>query len=292
VWPTDTPTPDPTTTPDPTGSPTHTPTHTPTPTPTPTGNGVVPVFGTVASDPADNGFVQVSVSSDSAITQVTAYLTPINASGPTTTTVAGFTLVSGTAQDGVWRSPRLADLPGYTNYSVDVSATDTDGDTAAQASAGQIAFFKQARVTGTTLTPAMLDIQHQTLGASGVASVFDPRTGEVAPLADQALCVAVAGAGYSTTTAADGSYSVSVRPDLRSAGTGPVSLDITAWIPENDGTNGYVTVQHGTVPFTVSPSRIRLDSTVDRFNYGGHESVSGVVEYLYGGTGTRRPACR
>ncbi|MEU2624775.1 hypothetical protein ABZ642_42830 [Streptomyces sp. NPDC007157] len=299
--PSDTPSDTPTPSDPPTGESSDTPTHADTtpsdppsgdPTPDPSssapadGTGA-PVFGDVGSDPSDAGFLTVAVSSDSAITEVSAQLTELHGADPATVAVTGFTLVSGTPQDGVWRSPRMSQLPSYGGYDVTVNALDSDGDSTSAADTTTVDVEPKPVFADRSISPAVLDMEHTHITLSGRISLFDPITGDTSPLAGQALSV-VAEYAYSAVTAADGSYAIDVAPQLNGENTPSVPVSLSFWIANPDGTNTYVLVDDKTLPVVVSPSRIRLDHTSVKIKYGAKASSSGVVEYLY--DGTWRPA--
>lgn len=310
------PTADPTSTDTPTTTPSGTPSDTPTPpigepsdSPTPSdptpsdppsgdptpapsssapadGTGA-PVFGSVGSDSSDAGYLTVAVSSDSAITEVSADLTELRGANPATVAVTGFTLVSGTPQDGVWRSPRMSQLPSYGSYDVTVSAQDSDGDSTSSAHATTVDVEPKPVFADRSISPAVLDVEHTHVQLSGRVSLFDPITGDTSPLAGKELS-ATAENGSSAVTAADGSYAIDVKPKLNGLNATSVPVSLSFWIANPDGTNTYVLVDSKTLPVVVSPSRIRLDHSSVRIKFGAKASSSGVVEYLY--DGTWRPA--
>ncbi|MFF3575961.1 hypothetical protein [Streptomyces mirabilis] len=246
-----------------------------------------PVFGSVGSDPSDVGFLTVAVSSDSAVTEVSADLTQLRGADPATVAVTGFTLVSGTPQDGVWRSPRMSQLPSYGSYDVTVSAQDSDGDNTSSAHATTVDVEPKPVFADRSISPAVLDVEHTHVTLSGRISLFDPITGDTSPLAGKELS-ATAENGSSAVTAADGSYAIDVTPKLNGLNATSVPVSLSFWIANPDGTNTYVLVDSKTLPVVVSPSRIRLDHSSVRIKFGAKVSSSGVVEYLY--DGTWRPA--
>ncbi|MFE2667549.1 hypothetical protein [Streptomyces mirabilis] len=281
--PSDTPTPaDPT----PSDPPSSDPTAAPSSSAPADGTGA-PVFGNVGSDPSDAGFLTVAVFSDSAITEVSADLTELRGADPATVVVTGFTLVSGTPQDGVWRSPRMSQLPSYGSYDVTVSAQDSDGDSTSSAHATTVDVEPKPVFADRSISPAVLDVEHTHVTLSGRISLFDPITGDTSPLAGKTLSV-VAEYAYSAVTAADGSYAIDVAPKLNGVNATSVPVSVSFWIANPDGTNTYVLVDSKTLPVVVSPSRIRLDHSSVRIKFGAKASSSGVVEYLY--DGTWRPA--
>ncbi|MFC9642482.1 hypothetical protein ACFTZF_28600 [Streptomyces mirabilis] len=272
----------------------------PTPSDTPSGGSTpapsssapadgtgAPVFGNVGSDPSDAGFLTVAVSSDSAVTEVSADLTELRGAAPATVAVTGFTLVSGTPQDGVWRSPRMSQLPSYGSYDVTVSAQDSDGDSTSSAHATTVDVEPKPVFADRSISPAVLDVEHTHVTLSGRISLFDPITGDTSPLAGKELS-ATAESGSSAVTAADGSYAIDVAPKLNGLNATSVPVSLSFWIANPDGTNTYVLVDSKTLPVVVSPSRIRLDHSSVRIKFGAKASSSGVVEYLY--DGTWRPA--
>ncbi|MET7721062.1 hypothetical protein [Streptomyces mirabilis] len=285
----------------PIGEPSDTPTSAdPTPSDTPSGGSTpapsssapadgtgAPVFGNVGSDPSDAGFLTVAVSSDSAVTEVSADLTELRGAAPATVAVTGFTLVSGTPQDGVWRSPRMSQLPSYGSYDVTVSAQDSDGDSTSSAHATTVDVEPKPVFADRSISPAVLDVEHTHVTLSGRISLFDPITGDTSPLAGKELS-ATAESGSSAVTAADGSYAIDVAPKLNGLNATSVPVSLSFWIANPDGTNTYVLVDSKTLPVVVSPSRIRLDHSSVRIKFGAKASSSGVVEYLY--DGTWRPA--
>lgn len=294
--PTDTPTSAPSGTPSDTPTPSDPPTGDPSGTPTPadptpsdpsdppTG---APVFGDVFTDPSDTGFLTVAVSSGSAVTEVSADLTQQHGANPATVAVTGFTLVSGTPQDGVWRSPRMSQLPSYGSYDVSVSAQDSAGDSASEADATVVDVEPAPVFADRSISPDVLDAEHTDVTLSGSISLFDPITGETSPLADHPLSV-IAENAFSAETGDDGSYTIDVTPKFSGEDTPSVPVSLSFWIANPDGTNTYVLVDTKTLPVVVSPSRIVLDHTSTQIKFGAKASASGVVEYLY--DGTWRPA--
>ncbi|MCW2903837.1 MAG: hypothetical protein JWO67_6102, partial [Streptosporangiaceae bacterium] len=90
---------------------------------------VLPVISVVGTDPNDAGYLDFHATSDSAIdpASVTAQLTFRVSGERPVTTVTGFTLVSGTPQDGTWRTTARMALGSHGDYDAVVDLADADG---------------------------------------------------------------------------------------------------------------------------------------------------------------------
>ncbi|WP_328914348.1 MULTISPECIES: hypothetical protein [unclassified Streptomyces] len=282
--------------PDPSDPPTTAPTDAPTtPVPTPSetgapGNGSAPVIGAVHSAPGDGGLLDVAAASDSPITAITARLSPVDASGDAgRANVTDFTLLSGTATDGVWRSARLSALTGYGTYSVSLSVRDADGDVTDVTDAASILFDRRPVFSNRSITPGTLDAAHPKITAQGTISLFDPATGLTSPLVGQSVSFHAADIDLTTTTDAAGHYTFTGTPDPYRFGGG-VAVEVSFWFRRGNGTEDLTTVDGATLLATSSPTRIRLDHTSVKINYGTKVSVSGVVEYQSAGAWHPAPA--
>ena len=91
---------------------------------------VLPVVSAVGGDPDDAGYLEFHAASDTAIdaSSVTARLTLRVSGDRPVTAVTGFTLVSGTAEDGTWRSSDRVALGTHGVYDTTVDLADADGD--------------------------------------------------------------------------------------------------------------------------------------------------------------------
>lgn len=100
--------------------------------------GQAPTVQWASSVADDLGTLQVSISSDSAVTGITAHIV----SAATQQEVAvveteAFVLGHGTTDDGVWHTREPLSLPALGSYTVHVEATDADGDHATRNSMRQ-----------------------------------------------------------------------------------------------------------------------------------------------------------
>lgn len=133
----------------------------------------------------DLGTLEVGISSDSAITQIRAHLV----SAATQQEVAvveydAFDLVSGTADNGVWRTKKPLDLPGLGSYTVRIEATDADGDRDVDNSAGTLAYYVAAVFEDVHPDRPEIDTDHRQVRIDGTLKGRWPATRELKPLAD------------------------------------------------------------------------------------------------------------
>ncbi|MER6712686.1 hypothetical protein [Streptomyces sp. NPDC000877] len=134
---------------------------------------------------SDLGTLQVGISSDSAITGIRAHLV----SAATQQEVAvvendAFTLASGTADDGVWRTKQPLDLPALGSYDVRIEATDADGDRTVDNSAGSLAYYVAAVFEDVRPDRTEIDTDHREVRVDGTLKGRWPGTRELKPLAD------------------------------------------------------------------------------------------------------------
>ncbi|MFE6094762.1 hypothetical protein ACFQ7M_22755 [Streptomyces massasporeus] len=133
----------------------------------------------------DLGTLEVGISSDSAITGIRAHLV----SAATQQEVAvveydAFDLVSGTADNGVWRTKKPLDLPDLGSYTVRIEATDADGDRDVDNSAGTLAYYIAAVFEDVRPDRTEIDTDHRQVRIDGTLKGRWPATRELKPLAD------------------------------------------------------------------------------------------------------------
>ncbi|MFG2809632.1 hypothetical protein [Streptomyces massasporeus] len=133
----------------------------------------------------DLGTLEVGISSDSAITGIRAHLV----SAATQQEVAvveydAFDLVSGTADDGVWRTKKPLDLPDLGSYDVRIEATDADGDRGTDNNAGSLAYYVAAVFEDVHPDRTEIDTDHRQVRIDGTLKGRWPATRELKPLAD------------------------------------------------------------------------------------------------------------
>ncbi|MFD8301722.1 hypothetical protein ACFV29_05095 [Streptomyces sp. NPDC059690] len=225
-----------------------------------------------------SGLMALSVQSDSAITAVTAHLyAPGAAAGAPEVAEAGdFTLLSGTAQSGVWHTGtplRLADLG---TYRVVVDVTDADGDTTT--AQGSYEYELEAHLTDLQATPQNPDYDHQDVTVTGGFTVTDPRTGETTPAAGKDVDLEISnGADTTTTTGDDGRFTATYKVTDASIGS------VNAWLRLADPFYQSRENESVEVRATQSPTRLTLDSTDVYVKAGQPATVSGTAEIYVGG---------
>ncbi|MFD5129780.1 hypothetical protein [Streptomyces olindensis] len=150
-----------------------------------TAEGQAPDVRWASSVSSDLGTLQVAVSSDSGLTDIRAHI--VSASTQQEVAVVeydAFTLASGTAADGVWRTKQPLDLPALGSYDVRVEATDADGDRTVDNSAGSLAYYVAAVFEDVRPDRTEIDTDHREVRVDGTLKGRWPGTRELKPLAD------------------------------------------------------------------------------------------------------------
>lgn len=228
----------------------------------------VTAFGPRADDP---GLLEVHASSDAPIDTLTA---TVSRQASTVTEIGDFTLVSGTTQDGVWRSSRLV-LPLYASYDLALDVVDRDGDHLAVPSTSMTAYLPVTSFAGVVQTPTSLNYVNRDLHAVGSLRQLDPRTGDVTALAGRRVELRTTAGSSEASTLSDGSFSVTHTPSL-------TALDTTLHLGSVLVADA-VTLDLGGVDAVPTPTRVLLDSPELAIKEGVRFVVSGTAEVLDGG---------
>ncbi|MFC8952879.1 hypothetical protein ACFT8P_09555 [Streptomyces sp. NPDC057101] len=154
--------------------------------------GQAPTVQWASSVADDLGTLQVSISSDSAVTGITAHIV----SAATEQEVAvveteAFVLGHGTTDDGVWHTREPLSLPALGSYTVHVEATDADGDHATRNSAGTLAYYVQAVLEDVRSDRTEVDIDNRQVRVDGVLKGRRPDTRQLEPLVDHPVDIDV-----------------------------------------------------------------------------------------------------
>ncbi|MFI6244770.1 hypothetical protein [Streptomyces sp. NPDC051016] len=251
-----------------------------------TADTVLPVVSAVGGDPDDAGYLEFHATSDTAIdaSSVTAQLTLRVSGDRPVTTVTGFTLVSGTAEDGTWRSSDRLALGTHGVYDTTVDLTDADGDHPAYLGQGEVRYEDLPVFSDTALDRTTVDFEHPTVTATGKVSTFDPATGATTPgwTGSEVFLTGTRSSGSGTwevgaAVQADGSYQV----------TAPVRNSVYVYAVQRDYQT--VSTDHMTVDRTISPTRVVFDKAAGTAAYGASYKVAGTAQYLSPTTNTWTP---
>ncbi|MER7922284.1 hypothetical protein ABTY96_04000 [Streptomyces sp. NPDC096057] len=245
---------------------------------------VLPVVSSVGGDPDDAGYLEFHATSDTAIDagSITAQLTLRVSGDRPVTTVTGFALVSGTAEDGTWRSSDRMALGTHGVYDTTVDLADADGDHPDYLGQGVVAYEDLPVFTDSALDRTTVDFEHQTVTATGKVSTFDPATGVTTPgWTDSGV--------YLTGTRGSGTWEVAA--DVQADGSYRATAAVRSYVYVYAVQKDVQTV--GTDPVlvsrTMSPTRIVFDKAAGTAVYGGSYTVSGTAQYLSPTTNTWTP---
>lgn len=245
---------------------------------------VRPVISALGGNRDDDGYLEFHAVSDSAIdpASITAQLTLRVSGDRPTTTVTGFSLVSGSAQDGTWRSSERLQLGAHGVYDAAVDLADADGDHPAYLGQGELRYEDLPVFAGVSLDRTTVDFDHQKVTVTGTVSTFDPATGLTSPGWTESKV-------YLAGTRGSGPYEVAadVQADGSFTATGPVYNGVYVYAVQQDShTVDTVSV---TVTKTPNPTRIVFDKAKATAVYGSSYTVGGTAQYLSSTSGAWTP---
>lgn len=238
-------------------------------------------FDSAASPQGNAGLLSFHGTAPSDITagSITAHLI---SGGTDVLEVTGFTLTSGTAQDGTWTvgtpipaGSGAGQLP-VGSYAVQVDASDTGGDTVTGHAAGTLNFLEQPAIT-LSATPATVDFDHQSVTFSGTATGTPPGGGSPSPLKNTQLTIQDNGSFSKTaTTDAAGAFSLTVQQ--------PQLGQYTAAIPAQTATAFAGTSAGVGLTATMDPVQLTATISAKQVNYGKAVTITGTASYRPGTT--------
>lgn len=224
----------------------------------------------------DLGTLEVGIGSDSAITGIRAHLV----SAATQQEVAvvetdAFGLVSGTADDGVWRTKKPLDLPGLGSYTVRIEATDADGDRDVDNSAGTLSYYVAAVFEDVHPDRTEIDTDHREVRVDGTLKGRWPATRELKPLADHRVDLDV-----------DNWTENTVRTDAQGRFSGTVTVNDAVPVQavyRHDGANPYVLYgESSSTPITIRQVATRwtfqTPAQARTIDYGEQVTVTATLE--------------
>lgn len=238
-----------------------------------------------SSATGDLGTLEISATADAGIASLRAYVVSY-ATGQDVAVVDEFALHSGTATDGVWRTPAPLRLDQLGGYRVDVEATDAAGVSTPRAQEGSLAYYVDTTLTFLSDDPTVT-YARRSVDVHGVLTGRWPATREVKPIANAAIDLSnVYGGHYAQAiTAADGSYQASLPMDQNAFYEDFGSVD--AGFQGGDGVLGAGT---HTILVTLTPSPSAITARVEprRIDLGEETVLSGRVTWE--APGGRQPA--
>ncbi|MCC8244668.1 hypothetical protein [Saccharothrix luteola] len=233
----------------------------------------------------DLGTLEVSASADAGIASLRAYVVSY-ATGQDVAVVDEFVLHSGTAVDGVWRTPAPLQLDQLGGYRVDVEATDAAGVSTPRAQEGSLSYYVDTTLTFLSDDPTAT-YARRSVDVHGVLTGRWPATREVKPIANAAVDLSNGYGGHyvDAITAADGSYRATLPMDQDAFYEDQGFVQAT--FHSRDGMLGAGT--HAIdVTLTRSPSTITTRVEPRRIDRGEEAVLSGRVTWE--APGGRQPA--
>ncbi|WP_234439876.1 hypothetical protein [Streptomyces bicolor] len=239
-----------------------------------TAQAAAPTVQSASSDQADWSVIRVRLNYSGEIDKVTAALRPVGSSESETpvATVTDFTQKYWISSwDGIWTSQPVH-LDALGDYTIDVEATNTAGETTVQRNAGTLHYQKQPVISGFAVTPTEPDIEHRTVTATGDMVMRDPSTRETVPLPGATVDL----------TFDQNDETTAVTDD---AGHFSASHEVTAggWtFAQYNGDLGFATSPWIDVRPKAAPTRFVLDKSSFHVTAGDKVDVTGTLQYQYG----------
>ncbi|WP_326786894.1 hypothetical protein [Streptomyces sp. NBC_00151] len=227
------------------------------------------------SDQADWSVLDVRLNYSGSVDRITASLRPAGGdpSDAPVATITDFTLkYDSSSWEGTWASQPIH-LDTLGDYTVDIEATDSSGETTVKQNAGTLHYRKQPVITGFAVTPIKPDIEHKTVVATGDMVVRDPGTRETVPLPGAAVDVRFDQNAHVTAVTDD-------------TGHFSLSRETTAggWTyAQYDGDLGYALSSGVDVDPQASPTRFVLDKSSYHVTVNDEFTVTGTLQYQFGG---------
>lgn len=223
------------------------------------------------SPPGNPSVLEITATATTDITSITAELTP--AGGATAYTVPALTLSSGIATDGTWSVTIPSGAITAGNYTIGVSAEDSEGDSVTDADAGTLAYLYQPTLTANA-TITTIDYHGQTVTFSGQLTAVPPGSG--AQVDEGGVPVYYDPAGGTTpeqiaTTLSDGTYSAAV------------TVTGNSWYVGSDATSTVAAAQSSELSY--GPVQTQLNNatiTPSKLVYGETATLTGTINFGYG----------
>lgn len=232
-----------------------------------------PVVNWAHSVEGDLGTLEVAAAAEAGVTALRAHIRSYGVEEDVAV-VEDFVLVSGTAQDGVWRTPAPVRLDQLGYYDVVVDVTDADGNVASGPSWGTFTYAIKTEFSPLRIDPPAVTYADREVTVSGTLTGKRPDTREIVPVPGGEVSVSsieAEGQPVAVTTAADGSFAAT----LVMTGPGDAYAEF--------GAEGYyMRATSGFTPIEVTPaqSRITIQTSAGEIEQGAQVTVSGQLTWL------------
>ncbi|MBL1083414.1 carboxypeptidase regulatory-like domain-containing protein [Streptomyces actinomycinicus] len=227
------------------------------------------------SNQSDWSVLDVRLNYSGGIDKITARLRPVGSSDTDepVATISDFTKrYEYSSWDAVWASQPIH-LDTLGDYTVDIEATESDGETTVEKNAGTLHYQKQPVFTGFAVTPAEPDIEHQTFTAGGDMVVRDPSTRETVPLPGATVNLTFDGGSAEATAVTDEAGHFSAPHRLAQSG----------WVfADYNGGLGFAASPWIDVRPKAAPTRLVLDKSSFHVTAGDKVDVTGTLQYQIG----------
>ncbi|MDW8474035.1 hypothetical protein QBA57_21165 [Streptomyces scabiei] len=243
-----------------------------------TAHAAAPVVQEASSDSADWSVIDVRLGHGSAagedVKKITAKLRPLG-SADTDTPVATVTEFTQTyfasPWAGTWSSPPVH-LDTLGEYTIDVEATTSGGETTVQQNAGVLRYQKQPVISGFSVTPTEPTIDDKLVTATGDLLLRDPATRATEAMPDASVDIDL-GSSVEQTVTTDDQGHFSLAREVSQGG----------WArAEYRSDLGYATVPWVSITPKAAATRLLLDKSSFHVVANAEMKVTGRLEYRSG----------
>ncbi|BBC34474.1 hypothetical protein SGFS_057680 [Streptomyces graminofaciens] len=238
-----------------------------------TAHAEAPTIKSAASDQDDWSVIDVNLGYSTEIDKITAKLRPLGSAETDTpvATITDFTKQQAGATDGTWASsPVHLDTLG--EYTIDIEATNTAGETTAQQNVGVLRYVKQPLFKDFSVTPTEPNVENKIVTAAGDLVFRDPSTRETAPAPGASVIVSLPGLSQETVTTNEAGHFSLARE---------VTQNGTAWA-RYQSDDGPASSPRIDITPQYAPTRFVLDKTSFHVTAGDEVPVTGKLEYQIG----------
>ncbi|MFD9041618.1 hypothetical protein ACFVZA_27865 [Streptomyces bottropensis] len=243
-----------------------------------TAQAAAPVVKEATSDSADWSVIDVRLNHGSAVGEdvkkITATLRPLGSAetDPPVATITDFTQTYwASSWEGVWSSPPVH-LDTLGEYTIDVEATTSGGESTVQQNAGVLRYEKQPVIADFSVTPTEPTIDDKLVTATGDLLLRNPGTRTTAPMPGASVDIDLGGSVEETVTTDDqGHFSLAREVSQGGWARAEYRSDL-----------GYATVPWVDIKPKAAPTRLILDKNSFHVVANAEMKVTGRLEYRSG----------